>query len=113
MTLSSEKNNSNISNEDFSKLIDKTFKNNIKLEKKIVKGNVVSVNKDTIVIDVGLKSEGKIPISEFSRFGKETEIKIGDTIDVYLDNLELYFKGVLLFKLQSIYYLNSKYFCLW
>ena len=88
MTLSSEKNNSNISNEDFSKLIDKTFKNNIKLEKKIVKGNVVSVNKDTIVIDVGLKSEGKIPISEFSRFGKETEIKIGDTIDVYLDNLD-------------------------
>ena len=88
MTLSSEKNNSNISNEDFSKLIDKTFKNNIKLEKKIVKGNVVSVNKDTIVIDVGLKSEGKIPISEFSRFGKETEIKIGDTVDVYLDNLD-------------------------
>ncbi len=88
MTLSSEKNNSNISNEDFSKLIDKTFKNNIKLENKIVKGNVVSVNKDTIIIDVGLKSEGKIPISEFSRFGKETEIKIGDTIDVYLDNLD-------------------------
>ena len=88
MTLSSEKNNSNISNEDFSKLIDKTFKNNIKLEKKIVKGNVVSVNKDTIVIDVGLKSEGKIPISEFSRFGKETEIKIGDSVDVYLDNLD-------------------------
>ena len=88
MTLSSEKNNSNISNEDFSKLIDKTFKDNIKLEKKIVKGNVVSVNKDTIVIDVGLKSEGKIPISEFSRFGKETEIKIGDSVDVYLDNLD-------------------------
>ena len=85
MTANSEK---HISNEDFSKLIDSTFKNNKKYEKIIIAGNVVSVTKDNILIDVGLKSEGKIPMSEFSRLGKETEIKIGDKIDVYVDNLD-------------------------
>ena len=88
MTVGSEKNYSKISNEDFSKLIDLTFKNNQKYEKKILSGNVVSVTKDNILIDVGLKSEGKIPISEFTRQGKEAGIKIGDTIEVYVDNLD-------------------------
>ena len=89
MTINSEKENYiKISNEDFSKLIDSTFENNKKYEKKIVAGNVVSVTKDNILIDVGLKSEGKIPMSEFTRVGKETEIKIGDKIDVYVDNLD-------------------------
>ena len=62
MPLDSEKNLSNISNEDFSKLIDSTFNNNIKYEKQIIKGNIISVSKDNVTIDVGLKSEGRIPI---------------------------------------------------
>ena len=88
MPLDSEKNLSNISNEDFSKLIDSTFNNNIKYEKQIIKGNIISVSKDNVTIDVGLKSEGRIPISEFNRPGKPSEIKIGDTIDVFLDRLD-------------------------
>ena len=71
MKLNSEK---KLSNEDFSKLVDSTFKDNKKYEKIIIAGNVVSVSKDNILIDVGLKSEGKIPMSEFSRLGTETEI---------------------------------------
>ena len=85
MTVNSEK---HLSNEDFSRLLDSTFKNNKKYEKIIIAGNVVSVTKDNILIDVGLKSEGKIPVSEFSRIGKESEIKIGDKVDVYVDNLD-------------------------
>ena len=85
MKLNSEK---KLSNEDFSKLVDSTFKDNKKYEKIIIAGNVVSVSKDNILIDVGLKSEGKIPMSEFSRLGTETEIKIGDKVDVYVDNLD-------------------------
>ena len=67
MNLDKEKNKSNISNEDFSKLIDSTFKDNEKYEKQIIKGDVVSINKDSVLIDVGLKSEGRIPVTEFSR----------------------------------------------
>ena len=81
-------NNQNITNEDFSKLIDKTFKNNAKYEKQIVKGKVVSIDKDNILIDVGLKSEGRIPVSEFTRPGKELEIKVGDKFEVYIDRLD-------------------------
>lgn len=81
-------NNLNISNEDFSKLIDTSFKNHKQYEKKIVKGNVISITKDNVLIDVGLKSEGKIPTSEFNRLGTESEIKVGDIIEVYVDNLD-------------------------
>ena len=88
MPINIEKNELNISNEDFSKLIDNSFKDNKQYEKKIIKGNVVSITKDNVIIDVGLKSEGKIPTAEFNRMGKEAEIKIGDTIEVFLDNLD-------------------------
>ena len=88
MPINIEKNELNISNEDFSKLIDNSFKDNQQYEKKIIKGNVVSITKDNVIIDVGLKSEGKIPTAEFNRMGKEAEIKIGDTIEVFLDNLD-------------------------
>jgi len=88
MKVNIDKNDLNISNEDFGKLIDSSFQDNKQYEKKILKGNVISINKDNIIIDVGLKSEGKIPMSEFSRMNKESEIKVGDTIDVFVDNLD-------------------------
>ena len=88
MNLDKEKNKSNISNEDFSKLIDSTFKDNEKYEKQIIKGDVVSINKDSVLIDVGLKSEGRIPVTEFSRNEKFSELKIGDKIEVYIDKLD-------------------------
>ena len=81
-------NNLSISNEDFSKLIDSTFENHKQYEKKIVKGNIISITKDNVLIDVGLKSEGKIPTSEFNRLGTESEIKVGDIVEVYVDNLD-------------------------
>ena len=72
MTANSEK---NLSNDDFSKLVDSSFKDNKKYEKIIIAGNVVSITKDNILIDVGLKSEGKIPMSEFSRVGRKLKLK--------------------------------------
>ena len=58
------------------------------MKKKIVKGNIISITKDNVLIDVGLKSEGKIPTSEFNRLGTESEIKVGDIVEVYVDNLD-------------------------
>ena len=46
------------------------------------------MTKDTILIDVGLKSEGKIPISEFTRPGKSPEINVGDNYKVYIDKVD-------------------------
>ena len=67
-----------LSNEEYEALIAKTFEGTIVKEKKIVSGKVVSIENDIVTIDVGLKSEGRVPLSEFSRPGQKAEINIGD-----------------------------------
>jgi len=49
---------------------------------------VVGIEKDLAVIDVGLKMEGRVPIKEFGIGGKPGEIKVGDTVEVYLERVE-------------------------
>ena len=80
--------NSNISNSQYEELITNSINLNSNKEKSIVEGNVVSIENDTVIIDVGLKSEGRIPISEFSRPGHEPEVKIGDKLKVFIDKID-------------------------
>jgi len=80
--------NPKISNSEYEALISKSFEKNIIKEKTIVSGKVVSIENDIIIIDVGLKSEGRIPISEFSRPGQHAEIEIGDDLDVFVENVD-------------------------
>ena len=71
----SEKNNSKIvSNSDYEDLIKKTLSLETNKENSIVEGKVVSIDKNNVLIDVGLKSEGRVPISEFTRPGQRPEI---------------------------------------
>ena len=51
-------------------------------EGSVVKGTVVGIEKDLAVIDVGLKSEGRIPLREFGAAGAKSEIKLGDKVEV-------------------------------
>ncbi|HKZ96960.1 MAG TPA: 30S ribosomal protein S1 [Hyphomicrobiaceae bacterium] len=57
-------------------------------EGNVVKGKVVGIEKDLAVIDVGLKMEGRVPLKEFATPGKPAEIKVGDTVEVYLERVE-------------------------
>lgn len=77
-----------ISNSDYDELIKKTLSFENKKENSIVEGKIISIDKNNVVIDVGLKSEGKVPLSEFIRPGQEPEINIGDVIKVYIDRLD-------------------------
>ncbi|QJR79350.1 30S ribosomal protein S1 [Alteromonas pelagimontana] len=54
----------------------------------IVKGTVVSIDKDIVLVDAGLKSESAIPVDQFKNADGELEIEIGDTVDVALDAVE-------------------------
>jgi len=54
----------------------------------IVKGTVVSIDKDIVLVDAGLKSESAIPADQFKNAEGELEIEIGDTVDVALDAVE-------------------------
>src|SRR5712672_1267132 len=58
------------------------------LEGTVVKGRVISVENDAVLIDVGLKSEGRVPLKEFAAGGAQPEIHVGDTVEVYLERME-------------------------
>jgi small subunit ribosomal protein S1 len=57
-------------------------------EDKVVKGIVVAIDDNFITVDVGLKSEGRIPVVEFVNSGSKLELAVGDKIDVYIDRYE-------------------------
>ncbi len=74
--------------EDFAKLIDELFGDGHLQEGAVVKGTVVAIERDLAVIDVGLKTEGRVALREFAGPGRNTEIKVGDTVEVYLERIE-------------------------
>ena len=77
-----------LSNEEYEALIAKTFEGTNVKEKTIVTGKVVSIENDLVTIDVGSKSEGRIPVSEFHRPGQKPEMDIGDSFDVFIENVD-------------------------
>tara|TARA_B100000989_G_C19532998_1_gene471318 strand:+ start:1061 stop:2758 length:1698 start_codon:yes stop_codon:yes gene_type:complete len=74
--------------ENFETLLNENLVNFKQKEGKIVQGTVVFVKNDSVVVDVGLKSEGRIPLREFFSPGEENEIKPGDKFDVLVEKLE-------------------------
>ena len=54
----------------------------------IVKGTVVSIDRDLVLVDAGLKSESAIPAAQFKNHAGELEVNIGDEVDVALDSIE-------------------------
>ena len=63
-------------------------------EGKLIKGKVVRIDKDGVILDVDYKSEGRVPNSEFKKL---KDIKIGDEIEVVIESLEPNDNGLLLF----------------
>ena len=54
----------------------------------IVRGRVLKVTPGEVIVDIGYKSEGLLPIGEVTAYGGEVKIKPGDEIDVFLERLE-------------------------
>ena len=71
------------SKEELTQLYDKTL-NAIK-DKEVVEGTVISINKREVVVNVGYKSDGIVPMSEF-RYNPD--LKVGDKVEVYVENQE-------------------------
>ena len=74
--------------ESFAELLDQSFEEITSLEGSVVTGTVLSIEKDMILIDVGLKSEGRVPIREFGNNDDELNIKVGDQVEVFIERLE-------------------------
>jgi small subunit ribosomal protein S1 len=74
--------------EDFAKLLDEAFGTGNLQEGSVIKGKVVGIEKDLAVIDVGLKTEGRVALREFAAPGRQAELKVGDEVEVYLERVE-------------------------
>ncbi len=74
--------------ENFAELLKESLKKQEKFEGTVAKGHVVSIENDMVLVDVGLKSEGYIPLKEFTSSGEEADIKPGDEVDVFVVRLE-------------------------
>ena len=76
------------SKESFAALLDESLGQARSLEGAVLRGRVVAIENDTALVDVGLKSEGRVPLKEFAAPGQRSELKIGDTVEVYLERME-------------------------
>ncbi|MEZ5927378.1 MAG: S1 RNA-binding domain-containing protein, partial [Parvularculaceae bacterium] len=78
----------NPSRDDFAELLEASLVGRGDFEESVVKGVVTGIEKDVAIIDVGLKMEGRVPLKEFASPGKPAELKVGDTVEVYVERIE-------------------------
>ncbi len=76
------------SRDDFAALLDQSYGENEAFEGSVIKGRVVAIEKDVAVIDIGLKTEGRVALKEFIGPGREGPLVVGDEVEVYLERIE-------------------------
>ena len=74
--------------DDFAAMLESSLGKNQSFEGRVVKGRVTAIENDLAVIDVGLKSEGRVALREFAAPGMKAELKVGDEVEVYVDRVE-------------------------
>ncbi|MCT2400618.1 30S ribosomal protein S1 [Novosphingobium mangrovi (ex Huang et al. 2023)] len=80
----------NPTRDDFAKMLDEQLGGvaDDGFEGRVVKGTITAIENDKAVIDVGLKSEGRVPLREFARGEDDHGLKVGDEVEVYVDRVE-------------------------
>ena len=80
----------NPTRDDFAALLDESLGGAADggFEGRVVKGTITAIEGDKAVIDVGLKSEGRVPLKEFAMPGQPHGLKVGDEVEVFVDRVE-------------------------
>ncbi len=79
----------NPTRDDFAAMLEASFDDTSLMEGTVIKGTIVAIEKDLAVVDVGLKTEGRIELKEFgSAVNGTAPVAIGDTVEVYLERVE-------------------------
>ncbi len=75
--------------DDFAALLNESLGGeDVSFEGRVVKGTVTAIENDMAIIDVGLKSEGRVALREFAAPGQKAELNVGDEVEVYVDRIE-------------------------
>jgi len=78
----------NPTTDDFASMFEASFETNSMEEGTVVKGVVTGIEKDAVIVDIGLKTEGRVDLHEFTSPGEEFTLKVGDEVDIYLERIE-------------------------
>ena len=73
---------------EFAALLEDSMKSQDSFTGSVVKGTIIEVQSDAVIVDVGLKSEGRIPLREFSVPGQDPELRKGDEVEVFVERME-------------------------
>ena len=74
--------------DDFAAMLEESFGPEGKFDGKVVTGIIIAIDKESATIDIGLKAEGRVPLKEFAAHGQPAELKVGDTVEVYVERIE-------------------------
>jgi small subunit ribosomal protein S1 len=72
----------------FAAMLDESLGDASRIEGTVVKGTIVALDGDEVIVDVGLKSEGRVPLKEFASAGQTPEVRVGDRVDIYVERFE-------------------------
>ena len=87
-TQTTEKENIPALKENFAEMLEESLGEDGRFEGRVVTGTILAVENDDVLIDVGLKSEGRVSLKEFGSAEETADIKLGDTIDVFVERFE-------------------------
>ncbi|HYJ45077.1 MAG TPA: 30S ribosomal protein S1, partial [Pyrinomonadaceae bacterium] len=76
------------SRDDFAAMLEASFDRQSPQEGNVIRGKIVAIENDYAVVDVGLKTEGRVPLKEFGIPGQPPNVKLGDEVEVYLERVE-------------------------
>ncbi len=74
--------------DDFAAMFEAAVEASPMREGKVVEGIVTAIEKDVAIVDVGLKTEGRVELREFYEPGSDNKLKVGDTVEVFLERIE-------------------------
>jgi len=74
--------------DDFEAMLNETIPADGGFEGRVVKGQVVAIENEFAIVDIGLKAEGRVPLKEFAMPGQAAEIAVGDEVEVFVDRIE-------------------------
>ncbi len=74
--------------ENFADLLAESFGDGTNIEGSVVRGYVIGLEGEAVIIDVGLKSEGRVPLKELALPGQQPNVSVGDELEVYVERME-------------------------
>jgi small subunit ribosomal protein S1 len=74
--------------DDFAALLEESLSAQSRFEGHVVTGIIIGIENDVAIIDIGLKTEGRVELKEFAAPGRTAELKVGDTVEVFVERIE-------------------------